>query len=155
MFDIGFIEMLVVGLILLLVVGPERLPEVARTIGGWVFQAKQYVDGMKEDLDRETGFSEIQREAKESVSGLERDLKRPLEEDAGQKTDSKAESDADSRGEGEAKATEAGDDEAVEGRVAPAPEADHRSEDAAASDMERELAEPDPNLNGDDETRRE
>lgn len=64
MFDLGFVEMLVIGLILLLVVGPERLPEVARTVGGWVHQAKQYFDSMKNQLDRETRFSELQSQLK-------------------------------------------------------------------------------------------
>ena len=65
MFDIGFIEMLVVGLILLLVVGPERLPEVARTVGGWVHQAKQYTESMKSELDRDLNFSELDRQTRE------------------------------------------------------------------------------------------
>jgi sec-independent protein translocase protein TatB len=69
MFDLGFVEMLVIGLILLLVVGPERLPEVARTVGGWVHEAKQYFESMKDQLDRETRFSELQSQIKGESGG--------------------------------------------------------------------------------------
>mgnify|MGYP000128984006 CR=1 FL=1 len=69
MFDLGFVEMLVIGLILLLVVGPERLPEVARTVGGWVHEAKQYFESMKDQLDRETRFSELQSQIKGEGGG--------------------------------------------------------------------------------------
>ena len=53
MFDVGFWELLMIGVIGLLVVGPERLPEFARTIGKWVGQAQRMVRSVRADIERE------------------------------------------------------------------------------------------------------
>lgn len=53
MFDIGFSELVVIGLIALIVLGPKRLPEVARTAGRWMGQLRRFVSDVKQDLDRE------------------------------------------------------------------------------------------------------
>ena len=53
MFDFGFSEMLVIGVIALVVLGPERLPVVARTAGEWVGKAQRFVAQVKSDIDRE------------------------------------------------------------------------------------------------------
>lgn len=53
MFDIGFSELLVIALVGLVVLGPKRLPEVARTAGQWVAKIRRFVADVKQDLDRE------------------------------------------------------------------------------------------------------
>ncbi len=53
MFDIGFSELVVIGLIALIVLGPKRLPEVARTAGRWMGQLRRFISEVKQDLDRE------------------------------------------------------------------------------------------------------
>jgi len=53
MFDIGFAELLVIAVVALLVIGPERLPRVARTAGMWVGRARRFVSTVKADIDRE------------------------------------------------------------------------------------------------------
>lgn len=53
MFDIGFSELVVIGLIALIVLGPKRLPEVARTAGRWMGQLRRFIADVKSDLDRE------------------------------------------------------------------------------------------------------
>jgi sec-independent protein translocase protein TatB len=53
MFDIGFSELVVIGLIALIVLGPKRLPEVARTAGRWIGQLRRFIADVKSDLDRE------------------------------------------------------------------------------------------------------
>ena len=53
MFDIGFSELVVIGLIALIVLGPKRLPEVARTAGRWMGQLRRFIADVKQDLDRE------------------------------------------------------------------------------------------------------
>jgi len=53
MFDVGFWELLLIGVVGLLVVGPERLPEFARTIGRWVGQAQRMVRTVRADIERE------------------------------------------------------------------------------------------------------
>lgn len=53
MFDVGFTEVLVIGVIALMVVGPERLPKLARQAGFWVGRARRMVSDVKADIDRE------------------------------------------------------------------------------------------------------
>src|SRR3546814_4797888 len=53
MFDIGFSELLLCFLVTLVVLGPERLPKVARTVGRWTGQAKSYLRNLTAELDRE------------------------------------------------------------------------------------------------------
>lgn len=61
MFDIGFWELAVVGVVALLVVGPERLPGLARTTGMWVGRARRFVSGVKADIDREIAADELKK----------------------------------------------------------------------------------------------
>lgn len=73
MFDIGFFELCIIGVVALLVLGPERLPRAARTAGMWVGRAKRMVTQVKRDIDDELRQEELQglkelREAKESLS---------------------------------------------------------------------------------------
>lgn len=67
MFDIGFFETLVIGLILLLVVGPERLPEVARTVGGWAHQARQYVASITSEIGQDLHLSELDQQTRQAT----------------------------------------------------------------------------------------
>jgi len=60
MFDIGFWELALIGVILLLVVGPERLPKVARTAGLWVGRGRRMLSAMKEEINREIKAQELQ-----------------------------------------------------------------------------------------------
>ncbi|TVS17007.1 MAG: twin-arginine translocase subunit TatB [Gammaproteobacteria bacterium] len=62
MLDIGFPELLLVTLVILLVFGPERLPEVLRTLGGWIGQARRSFTSLKTEIEREIGADEIRRE---------------------------------------------------------------------------------------------
>lgn len=62
MLDIGFPELLLVTLVILLVFGPERLPEVLRTLGGWIGQARRSFSSLKNEIEREIGADEIRRD---------------------------------------------------------------------------------------------
>jgi len=53
MFDIGFWELALIGVVALVVVGPERLPALARTAGLWIGKARSMVADVKEDIQRE------------------------------------------------------------------------------------------------------
>lgn len=53
MFDIGFSEMILIALIALIVLGPARLPEVARSAGRWVGKVRRFVENVKRDIDQE------------------------------------------------------------------------------------------------------
>ena len=66
MFDIGFSELMVIGLVALIVIGPERLPRVARTIGHLTGRLQRYVADVKADINREVELDEL-RKMKDSV----------------------------------------------------------------------------------------
>lgn len=61
MFDIGFWELALVGLVALLVLGPERLPAFARTVGRWAGKAQRLTREFKHDLEREIDLSELRK----------------------------------------------------------------------------------------------
>ena len=70
MFDLGFWELLLIGTIALLVIGPERLPEVARTVGGWVGKLRRYVSSVRSDIDRELRTEELRKMMESQQSEL-------------------------------------------------------------------------------------
>jgi sec-independent protein translocase protein TatB len=59
MFDAGFLEMLVIGVIALVIVGPERLPGIARKVGKWIAKARALVNTTKSDIERELRTDEL------------------------------------------------------------------------------------------------
>jgi sec-independent protein translocase protein TatB len=59
MFDIGALELLIIGVVALIVVGPERLPRLARTAGLWVGRARRALSSVKEEIDREIKADEL------------------------------------------------------------------------------------------------
>ncbi len=61
MFDIGFWELTIIGVVALLVIGPERLPRVARTTGLWLGRARRFVSSVKSDIDREIAADELKK----------------------------------------------------------------------------------------------
>ncbi|MEW5966051.1 MAG: Sec-independent protein translocase protein TatB [Pseudomonadota bacterium] len=73
MFDIGFTELLVIGVVALLVIGPERLPKVARTAGHLFGRMQRYVSSVKSDISREIELEELRKAGqsfKESVESV-------------------------------------------------------------------------------------
>jgi sec-independent protein translocase protein TatB len=61
MFDIGFWELALIGVVALLVVGPDRLPGLARTIGLWVGRIRRYVSTVRDDIEREIQADELRK----------------------------------------------------------------------------------------------
>ena len=61
MFDVGFFELLLIGVVALLVVGPERLPKVARTAGMWLGRGRRFITTVKADIDRESKADELKQ----------------------------------------------------------------------------------------------
>jgi sec-independent protein translocase protein TatB len=59
MFDVGFWELAIIGVVALVIVGPERLPGLARTAGLWIGKARRMVSDVKRDIDRELKASEM------------------------------------------------------------------------------------------------
>jgi sec-independent protein translocase protein TatB len=61
MFDIGFWELALIGVVALLVVGPDRLPGLARTVGLWVGRIRRYVSTVRDDIEREIQADELKK----------------------------------------------------------------------------------------------
>ena len=61
MFDIGFSELMVIGVVALIVIGPERLPRVARTLGHLAGRLQRYVADVKADINREVELDELRK----------------------------------------------------------------------------------------------
>jgi sec-independent protein translocase protein TatB len=61
MFDIGFSELLVIGIVALIVIGPERLPRVARTLGHLAGRLQRYVSDVKSDISREMELEDLRK----------------------------------------------------------------------------------------------
>lgn len=73
MFDIGFSELLVIALVALVVIGPERLPRVARTAGHLLGRLQRYVGDVKSDINREMQLDELKK-MQQQVEDSARDL---------------------------------------------------------------------------------
>jgi len=74
-FDIGFWEIAIIGVIALLILGPERLPRAARTAGLWVGKARRTLADVKRDIDRELDASELKK-----ISNIKNEIKEDLKE---------------------------------------------------------------------------
>jgi sec-independent protein translocase protein TatB len=61
MFDIGFSELMVIGVVALLVLGPERLPGAARTLGSFVRKARQSWDSVRTEFERQIAVEDVKR----------------------------------------------------------------------------------------------
>ncbi|MFM1892448.1 MAG: twin-arginine translocation system component TatB [Pseudomonadota bacterium] len=61
MFDVGFFELLLIGVVALLVVGPERLPKIARTAGLWLGKGRRFINSVKSDIEQELKADELKR----------------------------------------------------------------------------------------------
>ena len=74
MFDVSFSELLVIVVVALLVIGPEKLPKVARAVGAFVGRMQRYMSQVKEEVNREMRFEELQ--------SLQQEIKHTLEQEA-------------------------------------------------------------------------
>lgn len=61
MFDIGFLEMMTIGVVALVVIGPERLPAVATKVGRYVGKAQRFVRGVRSDISRELETGDLKK----------------------------------------------------------------------------------------------
>lgn len=92
MFDIGFQELLLVAIVALLVLGPERLPQALRTLGLWMGRMRRSFNAVKNEIEREIGMDEIRRQlhneaVMEELKRIERDVRSTVDEAAGRQVD--------------------------------------------------------------------
>ena len=150
MFDIGFTEVTLIAVIGLLVIGPERLPRVAREIGLWVGRLRRYVAQVRADIEREVRADELRelvkkpteelkeaiKETEKSIKEEEKKLEDDLTEDSGTKsTPAVAAAKGEASGESPASAAAA-----ARGANAPgtAPAADAGSEEDSGTTQRKE-----------------
>jgi Tat protein translocase TatB subunit len=82
MFEIGFWELALIMIMALIVIGPEKLPEVARTVGRWVGRARKYVEGVKNEVEKEFDTTELKRmlhNQEVQIRELQGKINRPLD----------------------------------------------------------------------------
>ena len=83
MFDIGFSELLVIAVVALIVIGPERLPKVARTMGHLLGRLQRYVNDVKSDISREMELDELrklQASVQDAARSIENSVSREIQE---------------------------------------------------------------------------
>ena len=161
MFDIGFWELALIGVVALLVVGPDRLPGLARTVGLWVGRIRRYVTTVRDDIEREFQADELKKmldkpdelsslqdivdetistisDAKKEFAGVEKDAEEMMSEETDRRGSSDTLGSDDETGAGtvtpDGAATAIG--EAVSARAEVPAQAPDQTSDEAAQDTE-------------------
>ncbi|MEA2116903.1 Sec-independent protein translocase protein TatB [Halovibrio sp. HP20-50] len=76
MLDIGFLELMLIGIVGLLVLGPERLPRAARTAGMWIGKIKRTVSGMQREISAQLEAEELRQKLNDQQKNLDDSLKK-------------------------------------------------------------------------------
>ncbi|CBV43660.1 Sec-independent protein translocase protein TatB [Halomonas elongata] len=76
MFDIGFLELLILGIVGLLVLGPERLPRAVRTVGLWIGRIKRVASDMQREINSQLEAEELRRKLDEQQKKLDEGVDR-------------------------------------------------------------------------------
>jgi sec-independent protein translocase protein TatB len=84
MFDISFPELILLAIVALLVIGPERLPETLRTVGLWIGRIRRSFTSVKAELEREIGMDDIRRQlhneaVMEELKRIEREVRNAVD----------------------------------------------------------------------------
>lgn len=72
MFDISFAELMMIAIVALIVIGPDKLPQVAKTVGAYVGRLQRYVAQVKEEVNREVRFEELKNLQQEIKMGVDK-----------------------------------------------------------------------------------
>jgi len=83
MFDVSFGELLIIAVVALIVIGPEKLPKVARTLGLLAGRMQRYVSTLKGDIERELKtdeFRKLQQEVQQGISAIEAGVANKLQQ---------------------------------------------------------------------------
>lgn len=83
MFDISFSELLLIAVVALLVIGPEKLPKVARTAGAFTGRLQRFMAQVRDEVNREARFEELQKlqqEVKDGVNKVESSIRAEVSE---------------------------------------------------------------------------
>ena len=91
MFDVGFSEMVVIAIVALIVIGPERLPAVARTVGTLLGRIRRYATDVKAEVNRELQLEDV-RKMQQELAEQARALEQGADHEIGKVTEAVAES---------------------------------------------------------------
>lgn len=80
MFDIGFFEICLIGVIALLVIGPEKLPRVARTVGLWLGKAQGMVKTVKYEIDEQLRAEELKQSLQQAKDDVKSNFSETIED---------------------------------------------------------------------------
>src|SRR3989344_3947306 len=83
MIDIGLSKMALIGAVALIVIGPEKLPRVARTVGTLLGKAQRYVSDVKAEVNRSMELDELKK-MKDTAENAARDVQNPIQTGAGE-----------------------------------------------------------------------
>lgn len=88
MFDIGFSELVLVAIVTLLVIGPEKLPETLRTAGLWLGRLRRSFTAVKSEIEKEIGMDDVRRQLHneaimDEMKRIEREVKNNMQPTAG------------------------------------------------------------------------
>src|SRR4051812_17258898 len=86
MFDIGFSELLVIGVVALIVIGPQKLPRVARTVGHLLGRMQRYVADVKADINKEIELEEL-RKMRDSMQKAASDMQASVDQEMNKTAD--------------------------------------------------------------------
>ena len=126
MFDVGFAELLIIGVVALVVLGPERLPTAARTAGLWLGRIKRSVSTIQSEISEELRAEELRR----NISVTKNELDRELEEMRQPFVPTSAPPSEDSAPVKPAQSNTADENQSVEQPVDLAPEASQKSKES-------------------------
>jgi len=79
MFDIGFFEICLIGIIALVAIGPEKLPRVARTIGLWIGRAQGMVKTVKYEIDEQIRIEELKQSAQKQSQSINEEINQTID----------------------------------------------------------------------------
>jgi len=117
MFDLGFSELMVIALVALVIIGPERLPKVARTVGHLAGRLQRYVADVKADINREVELDEL-RKMRDSMQSAAHEMQSSFDAEV-----RNAESELNSTAEGKPEPAQAEAGARLETQVSSPPEA--------------------------------
>lgn len=127
MFDIGFPELVIISIVALVVLGPERLPEALRTLGLWFGRARRSFTAVKSEIEREIGMDDVRRQLhNESIMEEMQRLEAGVQK-IGQQVTTSA---------GSAKAAAEDEAQAIQDAVLDTPNSDATSEHPAEADLQ-------------------
>ncbi|NCN98424.1 MAG: Sec-independent protein translocase subunit TatB [Rhodoferax sp.] len=81
MIDLGISKLAMIGAVALIVIGPEKLPQVARTVGAWIGKAQRYVSDVKAEVNRSMELDELKK-MKDTVENAAKDVSQSIQTNA-------------------------------------------------------------------------